>query len=317
MLIAENQLGHCVIATEVEKISKERFVCPGCKQAVVLKKGRVKIPHFAHRRAACDSFSEGETREHLHNKALMQRWSGGQLEAYLPELQQRPDVLWRRVAIEVQCSRLSLERLVERVVNYRKHGYVSWWLLGQQFVPKKHWHKLQQGCSYFSEKLGTHLWTIQQGEIVLYYHVQQHFRYGCLYRKHIWNQQHQLPEILEFQSDQTVSVNWQSEDYQQYIQLKVIQKDPTILTLQAQLYQQHLVIQQLEEWCYAPSAYFFYFQHRILYLRAVFVQTNHFIAWLSELKRLDYTWGCPLVNQKQILVAVYQECQQLAKEFSK
>ena len=318
MLVAENQTGQAVEAIHVKQSNGESFSCPGCKQPVVLKRGRVKMPHFAHsKRAQCNSFSEGETMEHLQNKALMQQWSGGQLEAYLPKLQQRPDVLWQQVAIEVQCSRLSLERLVERVVNYRKHGYTSWWLLGQHFIPKKHWNKLQQGCSYFTKNLGTHLWTIQQGKIVLYYQVRQHFRYGCLYQQQVWTQENHLREILGFQVQQELKMTWDEAEYQQYIQRKLLQKDPLVLTLQALLYAKRLLIQQLAPWCYASSAYFFYFQHRLLYLRAMFIETTHFEEWLITLKQLSYPWPFPLANQSIILWEVYQECQRLARKSSK
>lgn len=74
------------------------------------------------------SFSEGETEEHLIGKRVLYNWfiQQGipcQLEAYIPSLKQRPDlVIWlssdQPCAIEFQCSPLSIKRLKERTKGY-------------------------------------------------------------------------------------------------------------------------------------------------------------------------------------------------------
>ena len=52
------------------------------------------------------------------------------LEAYLPRLRQRPDILLANLAIEIQCSRLSHQRFIERTQNYLNNSYQVWWILG-------------------------------------------------------------------------------------------------------------------------------------------------------------------------------------------
>ena len=83
-----------------------------------IRKGLLKRHHFAHYAAAnCEVFSEGETEEHLSAKELLYEWLTDEtieIEAYLPDLQQRPDLLVGKTAIEVQCSALSWRRFVQR-----------------------------------------------------------------------------------------------------------------------------------------------------------------------------------------------------------
>lgn len=136
MLVAETKAGIKVYADKCK--GKVEAICPSCKAPVRLKHGKIKIPHFAHvAYTGCAYFSEGETLEHLMNKQMLLTWSGsGQLEAYLPELQQRPDLLINRVAVEIQCSPLSLTRLIERTKNYQNHHYQPWWLVGQKLTPR-------------------------------------------------------------------------------------------------------------------------------------------------------------------------------------
>ena len=43
-----------------------------------------------------------------------------EIEAYIPEFKQRPDLLVNdKIAIEIQCSHLSMKRLKERTENYQ------------------------------------------------------------------------------------------------------------------------------------------------------------------------------------------------------
>lgn len=313
MFVAETLTGERILANEVVEKTEKAFVCPGCKGTVIFKKGIIKQPHFAHRQTTvCDSFSEGETKEHLDNKLWLQQWlSGSQLEAYLPELKQRPDILWGTVAVEVQCSALSIERLTERITNYRQHNYFSWWLLGIKLSPNKHWRELQKACSYYSDSWGIHLWTIREKEISLFYNVQLHFRLGTVYQSKTWSSKNNLGQLWAFEPDCCAEIQWQASDYQRHIQKKLFQEDPRIRSLQEQLYLLGGNIQALPRWCYEASGYYFYFEDCLLFLRYCYTLTEDFKAWLVFLKKLAYLWLFPLVSQKEILWQVYQECQRL------
>lgn len=152
MFVALNAKNEHITAEQAVKgKNKENvlsFFCPGCREAVFLKKGKHIQAHFAHyTQHNCSVFSEGETEEHLSGKKLLYKWFKQQnipcqLEAYLPELKQRPDLLiWltdqRPVAIEFQCSSLPIEKMIARTEGYQKNGYSVIWISGSKFQMKK------------------------------------------------------------------------------------------------------------------------------------------------------------------------------------
>lgn len=140
------------------------FYCPSCKGRVCLKVGEVKRAHFAHyRNESCDVFSEGETKEHLDGKIqifnyLQRRWENVQLEAYLPNLQQRPDVLFqkenRKIAVEFQCSSISIEKIVERTKGYLNANYEVIWILGKCFKYTRRLTALHKAFLYHNLDVG-------------------------------------------------------------------------------------------------------------------------------------------------------------------
>ena len=138
-----------------KKEDQQTYFCPGCHERVFLKSGKIIQAHFAHfTHSSCSLFSEGETQEHLAGKKLLFEWFSNesipcQLEAYLPELKQRPDLLiWpdedHPVAIEFQCSSLPIEKMLERTAGYQKNGYEVLWIAGSKFQLKKQLTPFQQ-----------------------------------------------------------------------------------------------------------------------------------------------------------------------------
>ncbi|WP_137597150.1 competence protein CoiA [Paucilactobacillus kaifaensis] len=118
------------------------FTCPACNQKVYLRRGTIKIAHFAHTKGADCVASEGETREHLLGKKQLYNWAKQHhfepvYEVYLPKIKQRPDLLIKingqSVALEYQCSPISLQRLQERNVGYHKLKMPVWWILGSPY----------------------------------------------------------------------------------------------------------------------------------------------------------------------------------------
>lgn len=139
MLMAKNHQGLWCSALEISQ-AKDDYFCPDCQQSVYLRKGVKRLSHFAHYQK-CESpqFSEGETTEHLKGKLLLYQWASMfcdsvQLEAYIPELQQRPDILicyqGKQIALEFQCSPISLEQLSNRTQGYQNAGYKVIWIVG-------------------------------------------------------------------------------------------------------------------------------------------------------------------------------------------
>ncbi|MDR2977023.1 MAG: competence protein CoiA [Streptococcaceae bacterium] len=166
MLVAQNENRELINLLDEMPDSGQRFFCPACKSEVRLKCGLVKIPHFAHISLnSCHSWTENESAEHLGLKKELFAWAVSdakvEVEKYLPELGQTPDLLINdKIAIEVQCSRLSVKRLWERTLNYRNNGYVVFWLMGNSLQLGKTLNPLQKDLLYYSENRGFHYWEL-------------------------------------------------------------------------------------------------------------------------------------------------------------
>ncbi|HER6837055.1 TPA: competence protein CoiA [Streptococcus pyogenes] len=162
-LDGKNQL----ISLVTQPIStKPPFCCPACKSPVRLRQGIIRRPHFAHVQLAhCQFQAENESEEHLTLKAKLYtslvRTEAVCIEKYLPELQQIAD-LWvnDKLALEIQCSPLPVERLKKRTKAYQEKGYPVRWLLGRKLWLNTHLTALQKQFLYFSSSLGFHLWEL-------------------------------------------------------------------------------------------------------------------------------------------------------------
>ncbi|RZI48934.1 competence protein CoiA [Lactococcus kimchii] len=145
---------------------KGKYFCPACRSELSLKNGAIKTPHFAHKSLqACDLALENESAQHLGLKKELYEWfkqdEKVEIERYLPALNQRPDLLVNdKIAIEIQCSYLSLKRLKERSENYRQHGYRVLWLMGKDLWMQERLTELQKNLLYFSENRGFYYWEL-------------------------------------------------------------------------------------------------------------------------------------------------------------
>lgn len=145
MLIAKNRQDDILHAGQANR--EEFYFCPGCGEKVFLKRGPYVTAHFSHyRKDQCVSFSEGETLEHLKGKKILYYWfkSSGlsvELEPYLKELKQRPDLLIRkgerRFAVEFQCSPMKESDFIKRTQGYISQDIEVIWILGSPFFNTK------------------------------------------------------------------------------------------------------------------------------------------------------------------------------------
>ena len=128
------------------------FVCFCCRSQVTLRRGAAKAAHFAHRPPVTCEYGQGESDEHRRAKEeIFEHLSRCphvtklELERDLREV--RPDVSCYiggvPVAVEVQASSLSVERIARRTVEYARKGvYVLWLplftpkLLGELYDPR-------------------------------------------------------------------------------------------------------------------------------------------------------------------------------------
>lgn len=168
MLSAYNRSGEDVSAEEVE-LADGPFYCPACREQLILKKGRKVVAHYAHRPDSdCEYTNEGESEEHrLAKREIRQALMGVpgvtdvRLERYLRDV--RPDVSFvlngDLVAIEIQLSQLSLEKIEERTKAYAIRNIAVLWmplfskeLLKPRYAPRdweRYLHRMYYGRVYY------------------------------------------------------------------------------------------------------------------------------------------------------------------------
>ncbi|MFC4652038.1 competence protein CoiA [Lactococcus nasutitermitis] len=267
MLIVHDENKNLINLLEIEISQlKGKFFCPACHSEVRLKNGNIKIPHFSHiSLKECHSWSENESAQHLGLKLALYKWFARtekvKIEHYLPELEQTPDLLVNeKIAIEVQCSHLSIKRLWERTENYRKHGYQVIWLMGHDLWIKKSLTQLQKNLMYFSKNRGFYFWEcdLAQEKIRLKSLLHENLRGHVIFHLEEFNFfQGNLLEILRlpFLSQKLLSIPvTRDKNLSHYIRQQLFHRNPKWLKLQEKYYQngQNLLSVSFERPTYAP-----------------------------------------------------------------
>ena len=207
MLIARNQKGNLVSALETSLNREDSYCCPGCQGVVLLRQGQVMCPHFAHKSLQdCQFFSENESAQHLSLKAalyksLVNHGEKVSIEKVLSEMGQIADLfVGDSLALEVQCSRLSQQRLRERTRAYQQAGYEVRWLLGEDLWLGRRLTDLQRDFFYFTAKIGFHLWELdwKKEEIRLKYLIYEDIFGKVYYLTKTWPLTENLMAVLRY-----------------------------------------------------------------------------------------------------------------------
>lgn len=161
MLIAQDE-NKLVEANHANRTNQ--YVCPGCQQKVVLKRGLQKISHFAHRRGGCQTASENESQIHLAGKIALKKILAVskqpvQLERYFISIKQRADLCLtkQQIIVEYQCSPISLQRLQQRHNGYKMVNYQVYWILGNPYLKHRIDDSLVSKFGRYHSKLGFYI----------------------------------------------------------------------------------------------------------------------------------------------------------------
>lgn len=273
MLIAVDNIGKFVNLAEKDKqqidtLKNKKWFCPGCKEEVIIKNGSILCAHFAHKnKCSCDIFSENESKEHLLGKKLIADNCRKfripyEVEAFLPELNQRPDILINKeIAIEFQCSSLSIERFMERTKNYQKHGYQVIWLLGMKLHLTSKISNLQKNFIYLSKNIGFYVWELDVVEKkVMTNFFLSDSPSGFLNQRKGWQLSDEnfltilkypqtAQEMLAYEIDSKLNFSKQKNLWN----LQLNQKQKNVMTLQSYFYQKNLNLRELSGVSIFPS----------------------------------------------------------------
>lgn len=268
MLIAKNTEGKLVSALETSLQRKEPYSCPGCQGVVLLRHGQVMCPHFAHKSLQdCQFFSENESAQHLSLKATLYQSLDNHgervcIEKVLPELGQIADLfVGDSLALEIQCSRLSQQRLRERTCAYHQAGYEVRWLLGEELWLNGRLTDLQRDFLYFTAKIGFHLWELdwKREEIRLKYLIYEDIFGKVYYLTKSWPLTENLMTALRFpyqvEKGESYKVT-QRKKVSHVIQRELMGKNPRWLRRQEEAYLKGMNLLCLSDQDFFPQVRF-------------------------------------------------------------
>lgn len=280
MLVAINEKEEMIMSHDANK--KETYYCPSCHSEVMLKKGEIKYPHFAHKTTTvCQTATENESVEHLAGKLLIAKnceifGLEYQIEAYLPEINQRADVLIdKTLAIEFQCSSLSIKRLKERTEHYKQNGYHVFWILGQKLGQLSSLTELKKHFIYFDHCRGyvDFCLLIDKEALVMTHYLTHNGKDMIVRKKNYSLQEYGLKELLlkhcMVASYSIVSPLKEVSRRKDRLSKRLLQSDNSLRVLQEYLYQQSYHLLYLPEVVYLPSLYHPFFKETELVVRLI------------------------------------------------
>ena len=268
MLIARNQKGNLVSALETSLNREDSYCCPGCQGVVLLRQGQVMCPHFAHKSLQdCQFFSENESAQHLSLKAalyksLVNHGEKVSIEKVMSEMGQIADLfVGDSLALEVQCSRLSQQRLRERTRAYHQAGYEVRWLLGEDLWLGQRLIGLQRDFLYFTAKVGFHLWELdwKREEIRLKYLIYEDIFGKVHYLTKAWSLTENLMTVLRFpyQAEQVETYQvTQRNNVSHVIQRELMGKNQRWMRRQEEAYLKGMNLLSLSDQDFFPQVRF-------------------------------------------------------------
>lgn len=165
MQFALNQHKQLVNISQVTTSSD--YYCVDCHCPLKVKTSKTGRRFFAH---LGQGKHHGQTSEHLLGKQQICQWAAEngwnpQLEYYLPAINQRADIFLsygnHPVAVEFQCSPLTLPSIQLRNRGYKSLGIHVRWLLGSSYGRRLSPSKIAQFTQYWHGNLVIPFWDIE------------------------------------------------------------------------------------------------------------------------------------------------------------
>ena len=165
------------------------------------------------------------------------------------------------LALEVQCSRLSQQRLRERTCAYHQAGYEVRWLLGEELWLNGRLTDLQRDFLYFTAKIGFHLWELdwKREEIRLKYLIYEDIFGKVYYLTKAWSLTENLMTVLRFpyQAEQVETYQvTQRKKVSHVIQRELMGKNPRWMRRQEEAYLKGMNLLCLSDQDFFPQVRF-------------------------------------------------------------
>lgn len=159
------------------------FVCFCCRAEVTLRRGGARAAHFAHKPPVTCQYGAGESDEHRRCKLELFEHLVGHPRVTKCEMERdlrtvRPDlsayIAGVPVAIEVQLSSLSLERIAYRTIEYARKGIYVLWLPVHNVSLKRETYSLRPWERWLHALYFGRVYYWQEGLKILPVHFREH-----------------------------------------------------------------------------------------------------------------------------------------------
>lgn len=151
------------------------YLCPICKNSLLLRKGKIRIHHFSHKSPVSCIYGSGESEIHYRIKKELYEYLSKQPNCRKCEIERnlgsvRPDIsLYINnipIAIEIQKSKLEISLIRYRMEEYYKKKIAVLWILPDN-KPKVTLHKNENTVVHILSSWEKYLHTMFYGK--LYY----------------------------------------------------------------------------------------------------------------------------------------------------
>ncbi|GAY74045.1 competence protein CoiA [Lentilactobacillus kosonis] len=177
MLMAQEN-GKLILA--VGAVRNGKYYCPQCGQLVILKNGKNRRPYFAHLPKAvkleAESVYHKAGKQRLYNDMLKIKYSV-QMEVVMNNKAQRADIYIsnKALALEYQCSAISLKSVANRTLEYNNSGIKVWWILGDNYLNRRLTLATLQKFVRYKPECGFYLvfYSVRQSRYLLWSHIEE------------------------------------------------------------------------------------------------------------------------------------------------
>lgn len=129
-LYAYDLAGHLVLSYQAKKHTN--YCCLECGEAVRLREGHIRQPHFYHLQGKSQCRQSGKSQIHFQTQLYLKTQIDEiRLEHRFSEIGRIADALWpsEKIVFEIQCSLMDREEMEARTAAYASLGHQVVWIL--------------------------------------------------------------------------------------------------------------------------------------------------------------------------------------------
>lgn len=280
-------------------IKNNQYYCPVCGQSMIIKNNK-KTKYFAHKNKFLHK-KIGESQIHQQGKELLAQWMTElgytvQVEAYLGQINQRPDLLChsrnrRNLILEYQCSPITPQKLWQRCYGYQKSGFNYYWFVGKRYCLKR--MISQQTAQFFHYKKNLGFYYIylnaEKQRLELYYQIHKADFLPLIYQiKYFYN----LRTLRKFMQNysgnfsHTLNSTLRRKQYKRF-QTNCYKNKGPMFTLKTQCYLMKKDFQMITQKFFSAA-----YEEPIYRHGAFYKKVGEFL----KLEDQDYFWDMPFVS---------------------